>query len=45
MEPRGRTVTGYRSRDDIRILTSDQEIGGSDVLAGFRTPVSEFFAD
>jgi Uma2 family endonuclease len=45
VEPRGRTVTVYRSRDAIRILTSDQEIGGGDVLPGFRIPVSEFFAD
>ncbi|MGH7543072.1 MAG: Uma2 family endonuclease [Gemmatimonadota bacterium] len=44
VEPRGRTVTVYRSRDDIRILTSSQEIEGGDVLPGFRTPVSEFFA-
>jgi hypothetical protein len=29
----------------MRILTSDQEIDGGDVLPGFRTPVSEFFAD
>jgi Uma2 family endonuclease len=45
VEPRGRTVTVYRSRDDIRILTSRQEITGDDVLPGFRTQVSEFFAD
>lgn len=45
VEPRGRTVTIYRSRDDIRILTSSQEIDGDDVLPGFRTQVSEFFAD
>ena len=45
VEPRRRTVTVYRSRNDIRILTSDEEIDGGEVLPGFRTPVSEFFAD
>ncbi len=45
VEPRGRTVTVYRSREEIRILTSEQEIDGGEVLPGFRTPVSEFFAD
>ena len=45
VEPRGRTVTVYRSRDDIRILTSSQEIEGGEVLRGFRVEVSEFFAD
>ena len=45
VEPRGRTVTVYRSRDQIRILTSKQEIDGGEVLPGFRTQVSEFFAD
>jgi Uma2 family endonuclease len=45
VEPRGRTVTVYRSRDDIRILTSSQEIEGIEILPGFRIEVSEFFAD
>ncbi|MGH7587481.1 MAG: Uma2 family endonuclease [Gemmatimonadota bacterium] len=45
VEPRGRTVTVYRSRDEIRILTSGQEIEGGEVLPGFRIEVSEFFAD
>ncbi|MGH7571538.1 MAG: Uma2 family endonuclease [Gemmatimonadota bacterium] len=45
VEPRGRTVTVYRSRDDIRILTASQEIEGGDVLPGLRIEVSEFFAD
>jgi Uma2 family endonuclease len=45
VEPRGRTVTVYRSRDDIRIQTSSQEIEGNQVLPGFRVAVSEFFAD
>lgn len=45
VDPRGRTVTVYRSRDDIRILTSIQELEGGEVLPGFRIGVSEFFAD
>lgn len=45
VEPRGRTVTVYRSRDEIRILTVGQEIEGGEVLPGFRIEVSEFFAD
>lgn len=45
VEPRGRTVTIYRSREEIRILTSNQEIEGAEVLPGFRIEVSEFFAD
>lgn len=38
-------IAVYRSRDAIRILTSDQEIDGGDVLPGFQSPVTEFFAD
>ena len=45
VEPRGRTVTVYRSREEIRILTSEQEIDAGEVLPGFRTRVSEFFVD
>ena len=45
VEPRGRTVTVCRSRDEIRILTSDQEIEGGEVLPGFAIEVSEFFAE
>ena len=44
VEPRGRTITVYRSRDDIRILTLTQEIEGGGVLPGFRIEVSEFFS-
>ena len=45
VEPRGRTVTVYRSREEIRILTSEQEIEGGEVLPGLRVEVSQFFAD
>ena len=45
VEPSGRNVTVYRSRDEIRILTSELEIDGGEVFPGFRVEVSEFFAD
>jgi Uma2 family endonuclease len=45
VEPRGRTVTVYRSREEIGILTPSQEIDGGEVLPGFRVEVSELFAD
>lgn len=45
VEPRGRTVTVYRSRDEIRILTSSQELEGDEVLPGFRIELLEFFDD
>jgi Uma2 family endonuclease len=45
VEPGGRTVTVYRSRDDIRILTASEEIQGGEVLPGFAIEVSEFFAE
>lgn len=44
LEPRRRAVTVYRSRDDIRLLTEQEELGGGDVLPGFRVPVAELFA-
>lgn len=43
IEPRRRTVTVYRSRDDIRLLTEEDELDGGDVLPGFRVPVAELF--
>jgi Uma2 family endonuclease len=45
VEPRGRTVTVYRSREEIGILMPSQEIDGGEVLPGFRVEVSELFAD
>jgi Uma2 family endonuclease len=45
VDPASRTVTVYRSRDDIRLLRADDEIGGADVLPGFRCRVSELFGD
>ncbi|CAN5641019.1 hypothetical protein BH20ACT10_BH20ACT10_03040 [soil metagenome] len=44
VEPRRKTATVYRSRDDIRILTEGDAIDGADVVPGWRLPVSEIFA-
>jgi Uma2 family endonuclease len=41
VDPVSRTITAYRSRHDIRLLTGDEEIDGGDVLPGFRRRVSD----
>jgi Uma2 family endonuclease len=44
IDPRTRSVTAYRSTDDIRILVGDDALlDGADVLPGFRIPLSELF--
>jgi Uma2 family endonuclease len=43
VDPDPRTVTVYRSRDQIRLLSKADEIDGGDVLPGFRVKVSELF--
>ncbi|MBA3584908.1 MAG: Uma2 family endonuclease [Gemmatimonadetes bacterium] len=43
VDPRSRTVTVYRSRKEIRLMTEDEEIDGGTVLPGFRLRVSELF--
>jgi Uma2 family endonuclease len=43
VEPRLRSVTLYRSREDIRLLTGDAEIDGADVLPGLRLALSALF--
>lgn len=45
VEPRSRSVTTYRSREEIRLLTEDDEIDGGTVLPGFRLKVSKLFGD
>lgn len=42
-DPSQRTVTVYRSREDIRILTGGDVIVGADVVPGFGLPVAELF--
>lgn len=45
VEPRSRSVTTYRSREEIRLLTEDDGIDGGAVLPGFRLKVSKLFGD
>lgn len=42
-DPSQRTVTVYRSREDIRILLGRDVIDGADVVPGFGLPVTELF--
>jgi Uma2 family endonuclease len=43
-DPDRRTVTVYRSLDNIRILTEGGSVDGADVVPGWRLPVAELFA-
>ena len=43
VDPQSRTVTTYRSREEIRLIQADGEIDGADVLPGFRCKVAELF--
>lgn len=43
VDPGTRTVTVWRSRDEIRLVGEDGELDGGDVLPGFRVPVSTLF--
>lgn len=43
LDPRRRTVTVYRSRDEIRILGAGEELTADDVLPGFGVGVDEVF--
>ena len=43
VDPDPRTVTVYRSRDNIRMIGENGEIDSADVLPGFRLKVSELF--
>lgn len=45
VDPGSRSVTVYRSRDEIRLLTGDEELDGGPVLAGFRLRLPELFGD
>ena len=42
-DPATRTVTVYRSLDDVRVQTVAQELEGGDVLPGFRVKISDIF--
>ena len=43
-DPATRTVTVYRSLEDVRVLTAQQDLDGRDVLPGFRCKIKEIFA-
>ena len=44
VDPANRKVTVYRSLQDIKILTADQELDGGEVIPGFRIKVADIFA-
>jgi Uma2 family endonuclease len=43
VEPVGKTVTIYRSRSDIKILTINDTLTGEEVVEGFRCAVTQIF--
>lgn len=43
VNPRHRTATVYRSRNNVKILADSDELSGEDVLPGFSCQVSQFF--
>ncbi len=45
-DPRKRTITVYRSREEIRVLTAeaDDVVDGADVVPGWRLSLAEIFA-
>lgn len=43
LNPRRRTVTVYRSRTDITILTENDTLDGRDVVPGWTLPVADLF--
>ncbi len=44
VDPETRTVTVYRSRNEIRVFGAADPLLGEDVVAGFNIPVAEVFA-
>jgi Uma2 family endonuclease len=44
VDPETRTVTVYRSRSEVAVLTVADTLFGGDVLPGFAVPVAEIFA-
>ena len=43
VDPRTGTVTSYRSRTEIRMLTGDDVLDGGDVVPGWKLPVRDLF--
>jgi len=44
VDPATQTVTVYQSLQEVRILSSGQELDGGTVVPGFRCPVAELFS-
>lgn len=44
VDPATQTVTVYRSLQDVKVLTADQELDASPVLPDFRVTIAEMFA-
>ncbi len=44
VDPPARSVTVYRSRTDLIVLTEDDVLEGGDVVPGWKLPVREIFA-
>jgi Uma2 family endonuclease len=44
VHPSTRSVTVYRSLQDIRVLTESDTLNGADVLPGFTCPVRDLFS-
>ena len=44
VDPANQKVTVYRSLQDIKILSADQELDGGQVISGFRTKIADIFA-
>lgn len=42
-DPASRSVTVYRSRNEIRVLAATEQLPGEDVVPGFSLPVAEVF--
>jgi Uma2 family endonuclease len=43
VNPKRRTVTVYRSLNDVKMLTENDELDGEDVVPGFRYKVADIF--
>ena len=43
LDPRSKTVTVYRSENDMALLTREDTLTGEDVVPGFTCPVSQLF--
>ena len=43
IEPVGKTITVYRSKTDIKVLTREDTLDGEDVVEGFSCQVAELF--